>query len=233
MIMKKIFVSAIVAAGGSGTRMNKEKNKLFLPVLNTPVIAHTLLALEKNDCIDEIIISAKESEFFIIDDIIKEFGILKVKSIVKGGQTRAESVMSAINEISENSDFVAVHDGARPLVSQAVLNNTVKDAEQFGAAACGVLPKCTLKSADGDGFIKDTVDRSKTYEIQTPQVFKKDLFLKAYSQDMETIKNATDDCSLIEKLGVKIKISEGDYKNIKITTPEDILIAEAILKDGE
>lgn len=228
----KSNVCCIVAAGGSGTRMGADKNKLLLSLCDIPVIAHTLLKLQKSEYIGEIIISAKEEDILEINDIASVFEITKLKAIVRGGKTRAESIMSAICEISEDIDFVAVHDGARPLVSEKTIENTVLSAEEFGASACGVKPKCTLKRDDGNGFVGETVDRDTIYEIQTPQVFKKELFLKAYDTDSEILEKATDDCSLVERLGVKIKICDGEYSNIKITTPEDILIAEAILNEG-
>lgn len=225
------FVTCIIAAGGSGTRMNTDRNKLLLPLCETPVIAHTLIRLQSSEYIDEIIISAREEDILEISDIATVFEITKLKSIVRGGKTRAESILSAISEISENAEFVAVHDGARPVVSEEIIKNTVIAAEEFGAAACGVKPKCTLKRDDGKGFIGETVDRNVVFEIQTPQVFKKELFLRAYEVDNDILKNATDDCSLVEHIGAKIKICDGEYSNIKITTPEDILIAEAILNE--
>ena len=221
-------VTCIVAAGGSGTRMGASVNKLFLKIADIPVIVHTLKALQKCKEIDEIIISAKEDEIIKISEMVSGYSLTKVKTIVKGGKTRGESVMSASREVSEDTEIVMIHDGARPLVSDKILKETIKSAEDFGAAACGVKPKCTLKSVDS-GFIKDTIDREKTVEIQTPQVFKKELFDKIYSQSIDVINSATDDCILAEITGTKIAVTEGSYKNIKITTPEDIEIAELLL----
>lgn len=221
-------VTCIVAAGGSGTRMGSSVNKLFLKIADIPVIVHTLKALENCKEIDEIIISAKEDEIIKISEMVSGYSLTKVKTIVKGGKTRGESVMSASREVSEDTEIVMIHDGARPLVSDKILKETIKSAEDFGAAACGVKPKCTLKSVDS-GFIKDTIDREKTVEIQTPQVFKKELFDKIYSQSIDVINSATDDCILAEITGTKIAVTEGSYKNIKITTPEDIEIAELLL----
>ncbi len=221
-------VTCIVAAGGSGTRMGASVNKLFLKIDEKPVIVHTLKALQNCKEIDEIIISAKEDEIIKIKELVSGYSLTKVKTIIKGGKTRGESVMSASREVSEDTEIVMIHDGARPLVSDKILKETIKSAKDFGAAACGVKPKCTLKSID-DGFIKDTIDREKTVEIQTPQVFKKELFDKMYSHSIDVINSATDDCILAEMTGAKIAITEGSYKNIKITTPEDIEIAELLL----
>lgn len=224
------FVSCIVAAGGSGTRMGAGVNKLFLEIDDVPVIAHTLSALEMSDAVTEIVIAAREEEIMYISELVSVFGITKVKTIVKGGATRAESVLSASKEVSADCDMVMIHDGARPFVTDAILSETVKSAEKFGAAACGVKPKCTLKSINDNDFITDTVDREKTIEIQTPQVFKKDLFDKMYALSTEILKSATDDCVLAEKCGAEIFVTEGSYKNIKITTPEDMEIAEIFLR---
>lgn len=222
-------ITCIVAAGGSGTRMGAQINKLFLEIADIPVIAHTLLALEKNRKIDEIIISAREEDIIFLSEIVNTFAVSKVKTIVKGGATRGASVLAASKEISEDTDFVMVHDGARPLISDEIISRTVDTAVSFGAAACGVKPKCTLKAIES-GIISGTVDREKTVEIQTPQVFSKELFNKMYSLESDIIESATDDCVLAEKCGAAIGFCEGSYSNIKVTTPEDIQIAESLLR---
>ena len=226
------FVSCIVAAGGSGTRMGADKNKLFLEVDGVAVIVRTLVTLEKCKEISEIIISAREEDIDQIQEYVHSFEIEKVKTIVKGGTTRAESVLSAVKEISDDCRLVMIHDGARPFVTEKIISDTIRKATETGAAACGVKPKCTLKAVNDNGYILNTIDREKTIEIQTPQVFVKELFLKMYSQDAEMIKRATDDCSLAEICGADVFVTDGSYENIKITTPEDILIAETFLRRG-
>ena len=226
----KANVTCIVPAGGSGTRIGKKTNKLFLEINEIPLIAYTLLALEKSEFISEIIIASKEEDILYMSDIVSAFEIKKVKTIVKGGATRGESVLSASKEVSCNCDYVMVHDGARPFVTDDIIRETVNDAMKFFAAACGVKPKCTLKLIDDEKIIAGTVDREKTVEIQTPQVFSKELFDKMYALDVDTIKKATDDCVLAEKVGAKIVVTEGSYKNIKVTTPEDLKIAEAFIR---
>ncbi len=224
------FVSCIVAAGGSGTRMGADINKLFLKIDGVAVIAHTLAVLENSEAVSEIIVSAREEDIMQISEYAQLSNITKLKSIVKGGATRAESVFAAQKEISDECNLVMVHDAARPFVTDLILTETVNAAEKFGAAACGVKPKCTLKSVNDDGFITGTVDRAKTIEIQTPQVFEKELFDKMYSFDIDALKKATDDCVLAEKCGAEIFVTEGSYRNIKITTPEDLEIAEIFLR---
>lgn len=224
------FVSCIVAAGGASRRMGADVNKLFLPLVDIPVLAHTLLALENSDYIDEIIVSTREENIVLIRNICQDFRIAKLKSVVKGGAERSESVKAALSELSEECDLVAVHDGARPLIEEDVIERVVCASREFGSAACGVRPKCTLKREDENGFVAKTVDRSVLYEIQTPQVFAKELFLKAYEAEDDILRTVTDDCALIERLGEKIKITEGSYRNIKITTIEDIAIAKGLLE---
>lgn len=223
-------VSCIVAAGGLGSRMGENINKLFLEIDQIPVIAHTLSALESSQTISEIIIAAREEEIMYISELVSAFGITKVKTIVKGGATRGESVLAASKEVSSDCDVVIVHDGARPLVTDEIISNTVNSAASFGAAACGVKPKCTLKAVDDARIITDTVDREKTLEIQTPQAFVKELFDRMYGLDIQTVRTSTDDCMLAEKCSAKIYVTEGSYRNIKITTPEDLEIAEIFLR---
>ena len=231
MKKRKYFVSCIVAAGGSGSRMGAEKNKLFLTVRGIPVIAHTLMALEKSGYIDEIVLSAREEDMPELKRIIDQFGITKATSIVRGGAYRSASVKAAMAAVSEIADVVAVHDGARPLIEESAIGVAVESAAKSGAAAVGVRPKCTLKRADKDGFITETVDRSEMFEIQTPQVFTKEILERAYSAEESVLEKATDDCSLAERLGVRILVVEGSYRNIKVTTPEDIVIAECLLEE--
>lgn len=221
------FVSCIVAAGGSGSRMGANKNKLLLEIDGVPVLCHTLMTLQNSDSVAEIIISAREEDIVEIARLADKFSIQKLKTIVKGGKSRAESVLSAVKELSDECTIVMVHDGARPFVTNEIISSTINGAKKHGAAACGVKPKCTLKSVE-NGFISETVDREKTVEIQTPQVFSKELFMKMYSENI--IADATDDCVLAERCGAKIFITDGSYKNIKITTPEDMEIAEIFIR---
>lgn len=231
MDKQSCFVSCIVAAGGSGSRMGAEKNKLFLNIRNVPVIARTLMQLEKSTVISEIVLSAREEDMAELGEIIEMYGITKVTAVVRGGAHRAASVLNALKATAETADLIAVHDGARPLISEEEIIKTVEDARVNGAAAIGVRPKCTLKRADNRGVITETVDRSQMYEIQTPQIFSREILLKAYNVEESVLRSATDDCSLVERLGIPIKVTEGSYRNIKLTTPEDIRIAECLLEE--
>ncbi len=223
---KRPFVSCIIAAAGKGSRMQADINKIFLEFAEQPVLGHTLLAFEKNDAIDEIIIVTSECDLLGCKDIAEEFGIQKLKSITLGGALRQDSVRNALKEVSPEAEIVLIHDAARPLVSPNVIENVIQDVLLYEAAAPGVPCKNTLKEADTDGLICNTPDRSKLFEIQTPQGFRKELIVRAHTLALENKLSGTDDCFLVEQLGAKVKISEGDYRNIKVTTPEDLLVAE-------
>ena len=208
-------ITAVIVAGGKGTRMGADKNKVFLKILGREVLYYTISAFEKND-IEECQI------------LVDKYDIKKVSYITEGGATRQESVMNGLKKAE--GDIVLIHDGARALVTDDEINNSVADCIKFGAAAVGVKCKDTLKSADSDGFIAGTVDREKTFMIQTPQVFYLDKILDMHQKALDENFVATDDCMIAEHYGVKIKISDGNYDNIKLTTPEDMIIGERILR---
>ena len=220
------FVSCIVAAAGKGSRMQANLNKIFLEYGGMPVLAHTLLALEQCPCIHEIVIVTSECDILGCRDIISAFGITKVKTITKGGAQRQDSVRNALQEVSPQADIVLIHDAARSLITENVIQSVIDGVTECGAAAPGVPCKNTLKQRDENGMICGTPDRSVLYEIQTPQGFQRDLILRAHQFAQQNGISGTDDCFLVEQLGHRVKISDGDYRNIKITTPEDLLIAE-------
>lgn len=222
----KPFVSCIVAAAGKGSRMQADINKIFLEYHDMPVLAHTLLVFQHSSLIDEIIIVTSECDILGCKDIAEEFAITKVKTITVGGAQRQDSVRNALGEVSEQADIVLIHDAARPLVTEKIIGNVVDGVMAYQAAATGVPCKNTLKLADEEGLITDTPDRSHLFEIQTPQGFTKELITKAHTYALENHIAGTDDCYLVEQLGHRVKIVDGDYKNIKITTPEDLLLAE-------
>lgn len=223
------YVSCIVAAGGKGSRMGAEINKIFLDLCDIPVIAHTLKVLNDCDLINEIIIVTAECDLPGCNDIVKEFGFSKVKTITVGGKERQDSVSNGIREVSDNADIVMVHDAARPLVTNENLIEVINAAIEYGAAALGVPEKNTLKQVDENGFIVKTIDRNNVYAIHTPQVFTKNVIEQIYKNAYEQNISATDDCALAEIMDVKIKMVEDSYENIKITTQDDLVIAEQIL----
>lgn len=220
-------VTAIIAAGGKGSRMGAGFNKVFMKLDGMEILLRTMRAFNENSLIDEIIVVTGAEDIERVEALGRDNSIHKLKLVTEGAATRRGSVYNGI--IHADGDIIAVHDGARCLISQEEITNVIRDCEKYGSAAVGVICKDTLKTADDEGFIAGTVDRSKTYQIQTPQVFKRDVLLAAHNKAIEDGFEPTDDCVLIERMGGKIKITQGSYNNIKLTTPEDIPVAERIL----
>lgn len=225
---ENIVVSAVIVSAGNSTRMGGI-NKQFLELDNMPVIAHSISAFQKCEYVDEIVIVTRESNIEEIKNLINKYSFTKVSSVVCGGATRQLSVFNGIIKTSNDAQIVAIHDGARPLVSVKVIEKTIKATAEYGAAATGVKVKDTVKVVDGNDNIIDTLDRAYMRFIQTPQVFDKKLYLDAVVS-VENSKDFTDDCKLLEAYGKTVKFVDGDYENIKITTPEDIELAENYLK---
>ena len=216
-----IKTSAIIVAAGKGERMGAGMNKAYLPLFDKTVIETAILPFSESDEIDEIIV--------VTDDIERCTGLIggmkKVKAVLLGGETRQESVKTGL--LAASGEFAAIHDGARALVTKEEIENVISAAKKYGAAALGVKCKDTLKIIDDGGFIAGTQDRERLYQIQTPQVFKTSEILEMHKKAAGSF---TDDCAVMESFGGKIKLVEGSYENIKLTTPEDILTAEKILE---
>ena len=225
---ENIFVSAVIVSAGNSTRMGGI-NKQFLQLDGAPVISNTITVFEKSDIIDEIIIVTRESDIEEVANLVKKYKFNKISNIVAGGETRQLSVYNGVISTADIADLVAIHDGARPLATVKVIEETIKAAAKYGAAATGVKVKDTVKIVDDNDYITDTLDRAYMRFIQTPQVFNKKLYLDAI-ESVENSKEFTDDCMLIEAYGKTIKFVDGDYENIKITTPEDVVLAESYLK---
>ncbi len=221
------MVAGIIVAAGRGSRMGADKNKVLLPLMDSTVIEYTLDIFCRAECIDRIILVTRECDMDVMGALCSNMP--KPVKVIKGGEERQNSVYAGL-KAAGGSDFAVIHDGARALITEDIIEKTLADAVRFDAAAAGVLCKDTLKSADGDGFIRATLDRSCTYLIQTPQIFAYDKIMRAHKEAEADRFFATDDCALYEKYMGKVKITEGSYENIKLTTPEDMLIAESILK---
>ncbi len=218
---------AIVPAAGSSSRMKSAGNKLFLELSGIPVIALTLKALQDSPFIDEIIIPTRPDMIEDVRTICDTYSITKVSSVIAGGDTRTESVLNGVLHAKGKFDLIAIHDAARPFVSQEILEKTVLAAARFNAAAPGVPVKDTIKDAKG-GIINKTIPRETLFAIQTPQIFDSDLITSALIKAQKENTPITDDCSAAEAIGVRIMLTNGDYFNIKITTPEDLVFGEAI-----
>ena len=225
------FCSAVVAAAGGSSRMGGV-NKLLLPLEGIPVLARTLRALDEARLVDEIVVAAREEDLLTIGDLCKTYGVTKPVKIVRGGETRAASVLAAAMECREDGAFIAVHDGARPLAEPALIDSVIQLAFRTNAAAAAVPVKDTIK-VTAEGKIVSTPDRETLRAVQTPQVFDGALLRAALQAAVEGGIPVTDDCSAVERMGKEIYLTEGSYENIKITTPEDLALAAAILQRRE
>lgn len=226
-----IKVTAIVAAAGKGKRMGESYNKQFIELNGKPIVVHTLEQLERCNQIQNIVLVVGEHEVkFCEDEIVKKFNLEKVSHVIAGGLERSDSVVNGLKKLDQDCDIVLVQDGARPFISQEIINNSIEAALLEGAAVVGVPVKDTIKQVNDRMEVVYTPERSRLWVIQTPQAFKKEILVKAYSQLSAAGFQATDDASLVEKLGIKVKVVMGSYDNIKITTPEDLLIAGEIIK---
>lgn len=225
-------VCAVIVAAGKGKRMGAKVNKQFLLLDGKPVLYYTLKAFQCNNLVDEIILACSASEMeFVQENIIDKYEFSKVKKIVSGGLERQESVLRGLRAI-EKCDVVLIHDGARPFVSEAMIRKGISFARTYGACACGVKPKDTIKVCDSNGFSVNTPDRNTLFCVQTPQIFKYDLIVDCHERAAREGRLVTDDTMVAEMYGNKVYLYEGSYENIKITTPEDMLLAERILDNG-
>lgn len=219
--------SAVIVAAGSSQRMGSDKIMAKLGAM--PVIARTVLAFENNPMIDEIIIVTKTEKLEEIAKLCHDNGLHKVKHVVSGGATRMESALAGVSAARHEAELIAIHDGARPLVSQDVITRVILAAQKYRSAVPVVPSTDTLKSVDDHGFITGTVDRVSTVRVQTPQVFEADLIKGALTKAVEKGLTLTDDCSAMDMMGVKTVTVEGDPENLKITTPDDLVAARAIV----
>ena len=225
--------AALVEAAGSSTRMGGGTNKLLLPLDGIPVLIRTLDALQRAERVDEIIVATREEELVEIAQLCHTYGITKCKKVVRGGESRAHSVMLAALEADKSMELLAVQDGARPLVTPALIDSVIAAATRCGAAAPAVPVKDTIKCVREDGAVAQTLDRSALRAVQTPQVFTADVLKAALQSVLEQGIEVTDDCGAVERLGKVVFLTEGEETNLKITTPADLVLAEAILKDRE
>ena len=222
------MISAIVLAGGRGKRMNYHKSKQFIEIKGKPVLVYTLEKFIYNKSIDEVILVLPEDEVdYCKKEVLQKYS-LKVDRIVIGGKERQDSVFNAL-EAMEKANIVLMHDGARPFISAKIIEEGIKYANIYGAAAPGVTPKDTIKIKNEDNISVDTPDRNTLVAVQTPQCFKYDEIYQCHRKIKEENAIVTDDTSVVERYGHKVYLYEGDYTNIKITTPEDLILAERLI----
>ena len=226
-VLKLKKCGAVLVAAGSASRMGGI-DKVMAPLGGEPMIARTVRAFQECDAVSEIVIVTREDLILPIRELTKSCE--KVKAVVAGGKSRQESVGKGLNALSKDVKLAAVHDGARPLITWQLIDCCIRAANTYGAAAPAIPVKDTIKTVEG-GIVVNTPDRSKLNAVQTPQVFDIDMLKGALLKAYQDGAGVTDDCSAVERLGMKVKIVEGDEKNLKVTTPMDLKIAEMLLEE--
>jgi 2-C-methyl-D-erythritol 4-phosphate cytidylyltransferase len=224
-------VCAVIVAAGKGKRMGTQKNKQFLLLKGKPVLFYTLKAFSDCPLIDEIIlVTGKEEIDYCKREIVEKYSIKKILKITAGGSERQQSVYNGLCAI-DSCDTVLIHDGARPFVTDVIIENGIKYANLYGASACGMMPKDTIKVIDKNRFSLSTPDRKMLFSVQTPQCFDYNLILNCHKKILKDEVLVTDDTMAVEIYGHKVFLYEGSYSNIKITSPEDLLLAEVMLQN--
>lgn len=223
--------SAVILGAGNALRMGTDK--MLYELEGKPVLARTLLAFESSELVDEIVVVTRPDLLETVAELCKSYKISKISRVISGGATRTESALAGVSEVSPKAKLIAIHDGARPFVTADLILRTVFAADEYMAAAPVIPSTDTLKAIDDKGFMLGTVDREHTVRVQTPQIFKADLIKAALSRAVEKNLTLTDDCSAMEMLNVKAHTVQGDEDNIKLTTPRDLIAAQAILRDRE
>jgi 2-C-methyl-D-erythritol 4-phosphate cytidylyltransferase len=221
------FVSVIVLAAGKGERLKSRVSKPLVKIGNMPLLTYSLKAFAYNRRVNEIIVVVNQANAKAVSAMLKGFRPAKIKKVILGGRRRQDSVNNGLRALDARAELVVIHDAARPFVSREIVNNTMREAFEGGAAITAVPVKATIKEVSGD-YVKKTLERSSLWEIQTPQIFRRNLIQQAYEKFAKA--DVTDDAMLVERLGVKPRVVFGSYMNIKVTTPEDLIIAEAIAK---
>ncbi len=228
-------ITAIVLAAGSGSRMKSKTKKQFMEIKGKPVIWYSLFEFEKSKVDEIILVTGKEDIDYCKKEIVEKYNLKKIKNVVAGGSERYESVYNGLKEVTGN--IVLIHDGARPLINNEIIGRSIEGTIKSDACVVGVPVKDTIKRANKEGYIIDTPNRSELWITQTPQSFKTDLVKMAYKKMKEELEkgnttlNITDDAMVVEEFTTnQVRFVQGDYKNIKVTTPEDIDIAELFIE---
>ncbi|MDV4152245.1 2-C-methyl-D-erythritol 4-phosphate cytidylyltransferase [Clostridium sp. AL.422] len=222
------MISAIILAGGKGKRMGAKISKQYIELKSKPILYYTIKKFSDNENIDRIILVLPKDEIDYCKKEVLDKYSLKVDLIVDGGKERQDSVYNALEKIVDD-EIVLIHDGARPFVSERIIDEGIKYARLYGASAPGVMPKDTIKIKDNKNFSSKTPDRNTLVAIQTPQIFKLNIIKECHKMIKEEKKIVTDDTMVVEAYGNKVYLYEGDYTNIKVTTPEDLILAERLV----
>ena len=226
----KSINSGIIVAAGRGERMGPDVDKVFLSLGSKPVLIYSLLAFEKCADIDEVILVVRKERVESARCAVQMFGCTKVRKIVAGGTQRQLSVANGLAELSEDSDMVAVHDGARPCITPALISETISSARQFGSGVAAVKITDTVKEVDKGIIISKTIDRTKLWRVQTPQAFKRDLLEKALVMVRKKKITVTDEASAVEFISKAVRLVPSRSSNIKITSPDDLVLAAALMR---
>lgn len=228
-LLKLKTCGAVIVAAGSASRMGGI-DKVMAKLHEEPMIVHTLRAFEACDAVSEVVVVTREDLILPITSLIGGFS--KVRAVVAGGKSRQESVHLGLNALSEKVELAAIHDGARPLITWQLIDRVVRAANTYGAAAPAIPVKDTIKVVEGR-VVKATPDRATLFAVQTPQVFDFDLLRGALKKAEQDGAQVTDDCSAVERMGMVVKIVEGDERNLKVTTPMDLKIAEMMMEEAK
>lgn len=221
---------AVIVAAGKGKRMKLPFNKQFINIQGKPLLYYSINVFSKNPLIDKIVLVCAEDEIeYCKQEIVEKYNFKKVVKIVSGGEERQNSVFNGL-KVLENCDVVLIHDGARPFVTNKIIKDGIKYSNMYGACACGVVPKDTIKIKGKEGFSFKTLERKELFIVQTPQCFDYALIYDCYKRLLNNKVQVTDDTTVVEYFGNKVYLYEGSYDNIKITTPEDLIVAKNICK---
>jgi 2-C-methyl-D-erythritol 4-phosphate cytidylyltransferase len=222
---------AIIPAAGSSKRMQNNISKQYLLLDGIPVLARTLKVFQRSPNIDDIFLIVPEMDIdYAHKDIVDRYGISKVSNILAGGKERQDSVRNGIDALGSDHDIVVIHDGVRPFISEELVHSAILEASRVRAVTVGVPVKDTVKSIDRHGIVVETLNRNHLWLTQTPQAFKREIIRKAYEAAYRDNFYGTDDASLVERMGVKVTMIRGSYDNIKITTKDDVMLAEILTK---
>lgn len=221
--------SAIVVSAGNSTRMGGV-DKQYIPLGGSNVLGMSLSALQRCESIKEVVVVARLGDAPRVEALAESLGVTKLRCVVPGGSTRQESVANGLREVSDGTTLVTIHDGARPLVRPEDVERCIQDARTYGGATLGVPVKDTIKVVEG-GTVVGTPDRASLYATQTPQTFQKEAYYRGVEYAKAHHLDFTDDCQLVEAIGVRVHMTVGDYSNVKITTPEDVQVAESLLRE--
>jgi 2-C-methyl-D-erythritol 4-phosphate cytidylyltransferase len=222
---------ALIVSAGKGHRFIEGKKKQFHLLAEKPILVHTLDKFEACSLIHSILLVVGEEDMdYCLEEIIEKYHYKKISQIVPGGKRRQDSVKNGVEFLSKDTEIVVIHDGVRPFVTKEMIEDSIRSAIRFGAVVLAMPVKETIKMAQPDGTVLKTLDRESLWQIQTPQAFRVDVIKEAYHKATEDGFVGTDDASLVERLGVKVHILPGSYTNIKITTPEDLILANLFME---